>query len=50
MVVYVKEYFDWDYQKRPKGKESVWTEDDVKKYGNLTVVGFRIYGDATVPN
>lgn len=25
LVVYVKEYFEWDFQKRPKGKETVWT-------------------------
>jgi hypothetical protein len=50
IVVFVKEYFDWDYQKRPKGIETVWTDADAVKYGNLTVVGFRIYGDATGSN
>lgn len=45
IVVYVKEYFDWDFQKRPKGKETVWTSEDVKKYENLTIVGFRVYGE-----
>ena len=44
LVVYVKEYFDWDFQKRPKGKETVWTAEDVKKYENLTIVGIRIHG------
>src|SRR5690349_16566787 len=43
LTVLVKEYFEWDFTKRPKGKETVWTTEDVKKYGNLTVVGFRIY-------
>jgi hypothetical protein len=47
IVVFVKEYFDWDFHKRPKGKQTVWTSDDVKKYGDLTIVGFRVYGDAT---
>jgi hypothetical protein len=47
IVVYVKEYFEWDYHKRPKGKETIWTESDSKKYGNLTIVGFRIYGDSS---
>ena len=47
IVVYIKEYFDWDFQKRPKGRETVWTLEDVRRYENLTVVGFRIYGDAT---
>ena len=50
LVVFVKENFDWDFQKRPKGKETIWTSEDVKKYENLTIVGFRIYGDATAPN
>jgi len=45
IVVYVKEHFDWDFQKRPKGKETVWTSEDVKKYENLTIVGFRVYGE-----
>jgi hypothetical protein len=50
LVVFVKEYFDWDYDKRPKGKETVWTSEDAKKFANLTVVGFRIYGDVTSSN
>lgn len=50
LVVYVKEYFEWDFQKRPKGKETVWTSEDEKKYENLTIVGFRVYGNATAPN
>lgn len=48
--VYVKENFDWDFQKRPKGKQTVWTKDDADKYGNLTIVGFRVYGDTTIAN
>lgn len=47
IVVYVKENFDWDFHKRPKGKETVWTAEDAKKYGELTIVGIRIYGEAT---
>jgi len=47
LVVYVKEYFDWDFQKRSKGQEMIWTSEDAKKYENLTIVGFRIYGDVT---
>ena len=45
IVVYVKEYFDWDFQKRPKGSETIWAPEDAKKFENLTVVGFRIYGN-----
>jgi len=48
IVVYVKEYFDWDFDKRLKGKETIWTKEDAEKYGNLTIVGFRVYGDAVV--
>jgi hypothetical protein len=50
IVVYIKEFFEWDFHKRPKGKETVWTSEDAKKYENLTIVGFRVYGDAAAPN
>ena len=45
IIVYVKENFDWDFQKRPKGKELQWTKEDEKKYGDLTIVAFRVYGE-----
>jgi len=48
IVVYVKGFFEYDYEKRPKGKETVWTVEDVKKYGDLMMVGFRVYGDADI--
>ena len=41
----MKENFDWDFKKRPKGKEMVWKPADAKKYENLTIAGFRIYGN-----
>ena len=47
VVVYVNEFFDWDFQKRPKGRETIWTTDDEKRFENLTVKGFRVYGDAS---
>jgi hypothetical protein len=50
IVVFVKEYFEWDFQKRPKGKETVWTAEDAKKYENLTIVGFRVYGNTAAIN
>lgn len=50
IVVYVKEYFEWDFQKRPKGKETIWTSEDAKKYENLTIAGFRVYGNASASN
>ena len=45
IVVYVKEYFDWDFHKRQKGKEFIWTKEDLEKYGDLTVVAIRAYGE-----
>ena len=48
IVVYVKEKFEWDFLKRAKGKETVWTADDLKKYSSLTIVGFRVYGDSSI--
>jgi len=45
LVVFVKENFEWDLQSRVKDKETVWTNEDIKKYGNLTIVGFRTYGN-----
>lgn len=44
IVVYVIENFEWDYQKRPSGKQLTWTKEDAEKYGDLTVVAFRVYG------
>jgi len=45
IVAYVKEYFDWDFHKRQKGKEFIWTKEDLEKYGDLTVVAIRAYGE-----
>lgn len=45
IVVYIKEHFDWDFKQRIKGKELVWTKEDLGRYGNLTVVGIRVYGE-----
>lgn len=45
MIVYVKEYFDWDFQRRSTGKQFNWTNRDEEKYGNLTIVGMRVYGE-----
>ena len=50
IVVYVKEDFEWDFNKRTKGKETVWTAEDAKIYESLTIVGFRVYGNATALN
>ena len=44
LYVYVKEPIEWDFDKRPKGKEFLWTKEDVEKYGNLTVIRIRVIG------
>lgn len=44
LYVYLKESFDWHYEKRPKGKELVWTKEDAEKYGNLTVIRIKVIG------
>lgn len=43
LYVYVKEMpIDWDFDKRPKGKEYQWTKEDIEKYGNLTVIRIKV--------
>lgn len=42
LYVYVKEPIDWQYEKRPKGNELIWTKEDAEKYGNLTVVRIKV--------
>lgn len=43
LYVYVKEApIDWDFDKRPKGKEYEWTKEDIEKYGNLTVIRIKV--------
>jgi hypothetical protein len=44
VYVYVKEPIDWSYEKRPKGKELIWTKEDIEKYGNLTVIRIKVSG------
>jgi hypothetical protein len=42
LYVYVKELFDWNYEKRPKGNELKWTKEELEKYGNLTVIKIKV--------
>lgn len=44
LYVYVKENLDWDFDKRLKGKEYLWTKEDIEKYGNLTVIRIKVIG------
>jgi len=37
LFVDVKEYIDWQWGTRPKGKETIWSKEDADKYGNLIV-------------
>lgn len=45
LYIYVKEPIDWDFNKRSKGKEYIWTKEDVEKYGNLTVIRIKVIGN-----
>lgn len=42
LYVYVKESFDWQWEKRPKGTELIWTKEDAAKYGDLIVVRIKV--------
>lgn len=42
LIVYVREQIDWEWEKRPKGKERDWTKEDAKKYGDLIVVRIKV--------
>jgi hypothetical protein len=44
IYVYVAEQIDWHYEKRPKGKELVWTKEDAEKFANLTVIRIKVSG------
>lgn len=44
LYVYVKENLDWDFNKRVRGKEYLWTKEDIEKYGNLTVIRIKVIG------
>ncbi|MDR7208165.1 hypothetical protein [Flavobacterium piscis] len=42
LYVYVKDPIDWQLEKRPNGKEMVWTKEDAEKYGNLIVIRIKV--------
>lgn len=42
LYVYLREPFDWNFDKRTKGHEYEWTSADLEKYGNLTVVRIKV--------
>ncbi|KIA99185.1 hypothetical protein OA93_06020 [Flavobacterium sp. KMS] len=37
LLVYVKEFIEWDWEEKPKGNEILWTQKDAEKYGDLIV-------------
>ncbi|MFH7016862.1 hypothetical protein [Flavobacterium sp. FlaQc-47] len=37
LFVNVKNSIDWNWENRPKGKETFWSKEDAEKYGNLIV-------------
>ncbi|WP_223709299.1 hypothetical protein [Flavobacterium potami] len=37
LFVDVKDFIDWKWENRPKGKETFWSNEDVEKYGSLIV-------------
>nr|WP_315155422.1 hypothetical protein [uncultured Flavobacterium sp.] len=44
LYVYFNKPFDWVFEKRPRGKEIEWTQEDIEKYGNLTVIRIKVIG------
>jgi hypothetical protein len=52
LYVYVKERnIDWNgLLKRSKETITSWTADDLRNYGDFTVIGIRVYGEATTDN
>ncbi|HQV06502.1 MAG: hypothetical protein R2796_03575 [Chitinophagaceae bacterium] len=42
IFVYVKEKFVWDKRAKPVADREKWTEEDVNRYKNLTVVGISV--------
>lgn len=37
LFVYVQDVIDWKWEERPKGKETIWAQEDAEKYGDLIV-------------
>lgn len=45
ITVFVKEPFEWSIKDRQVIKKGLWAKEDIEKYGNLTVVGIRVFGE-----
>ncbi|WP_343589349.1 hypothetical protein [Flavobacterium sp.] len=42
LFVDVKDFIDWNWEQRPKGRETNWTKEDAEKYGNMIVTRISI--------
>ncbi|WP_343589345.1 hypothetical protein [Flavobacterium sp.] len=42
LFVYVKDRIYWNWEQRPKGRETNWTKEDAEKYGNMIVTRISI--------
>lgn len=42
LFVYVKDFIEWKWENRPKNTETVWSKEDVEKYGGLQVARIEI--------
>lgn len=45
ITVFVKEKLECNPADKPMGEREKWTKKDEKKYGNLTVMDIRVYGE-----
>ena len=45
IIVFIKENYDWDSSRKSESENYHWTKEDEKKYGSLTVVGIRVFGE-----
>ena|ERR1035437_4765672 len=43
--VMIKEKLEWDKSDKPLADREKWTKEDAKKYGDLTIVDIRVYGE-----
>lgn len=45
ITVFVKEPFVWNKNNKSLNERFKWTKNDEKKYGQLTIVGIRVFGE-----
>lgn len=42
LFIGVKDFIDWKWGDRPKGREPNWTKEDAEKYGNMIVTRINV--------